>query len=92
MENEKPQETKATRGVGEVQPPRSDRGSHHGLRWALPQPVPPRPKRIVLCLPWIICFGLIGLLFASSHDFVWPILHAFLLSLGSIQCKSEIKT
>jgi len=43
-------------------------------------------------LPWIICLGPIGLLFASSHDFVWPNLYAFPLKLGSIYINLQLKT
>ena len=42
-------------------------------------------------LSWIIRLGPIGLLFASSHDFVWPILHAFLLTLGTINVNLKSK-
>jgi len=42
-------------------------------------------------LPWIIRLGPIGILFASSHDFFWPILHDFLLTLGLIYVNLKSK-
>jgi len=73
---------------------------HHGqtvVDSSRPRSFAFRTSHFVLCLelrvlPWIIRLGPNGLLFCSSHDFVWPNLHAFLLTHDLIYVNLQSKT
>jgi len=73
-------------------------GYHHGPWWPLVSRAPSVPERRVLCfaLDCRSCLGssLLGqwAYCANSLDLVWPILHTFILTLGSIYVNLQSKT